>query len=534
MLAVGLTDAGARVAVVDARTVRFSTRTRSDACARSAITPPLAAPSAAAISPDGHTIAIASHAGAVTFIDVASGEARPGIGPNTGPVSTLAYSPDDRAVASTTNNTAIIWNPLSATPQKVLNVPGGQVQDAMFSRGGHTLYTSSVGGLVLEWDLTGERSFGRHFALSARSPCCDPVAPLAPPLALSPDGTTFAARLGNSTVGLFSAKTLQRQASFTVKPTGTVITALAWSPAAPELAVGGSSGLLQLWRVDGIPHLARSLSGLQPALGQPEAIQAVGFSPNGLLIAASDNSETTGGITSLFSGIPQTFTSEQPNDRVSSLAIWRTSSGKLITAPRDLGTGSAPFDPLAFSPDGKLLAVSTPDGRDLVIDATTAQTQHTLQPIGGDFTGSLAFAPDGTLATGTLSGIVRFWNPISGTQTADPLPVTAGPVSSIAFDASGQRFVTTASQDGAAELFATSTLQQEGATLDTYQRAASAATFEPHGSSLLVINDHGNGFTWPMSLTAWEQRACAVAGRNLTPQERSRYLPGQGYTPVCP
>ena len=178
--------------------------------------------------------------------------------------------------------------------------------------------------------------------------------------------------------------------------------------------------------------------------------------------------------------------------------------------------------------------MSAPDGRDLVIDATTAQTRQTLQPIGGDFTGSLAFAPDGTLATGTLSGIVQLWNPISGAQVAGPLPVTAGPVSSIAFDPTGQRFATTASQDGAVKLFATSTLQQEGATLNTDQRAASTATFEPRGNSLLVINDHGNGFTWPMSLTAWEQRACAVAGRNLTPGEWSRYLPGQGYTPVCP
>ena len=57
-------------------------------------------------------------------------------------------------------------------------------------------------------------------------------------------------------------------------PTGAVITALAWSPTAPELAVGGYSGLVQLWRTDGTPRLARSLTGLQPVLGQPEAIQA--------------------------------------------------------------------------------------------------------------------------------------------------------------------------------------------------------------------------------------------------------------------
>ena len=172
---------------------------------------------------------------------------------------------------------------------------------------------------MLEWDLTGERRFGRRFALSGPLPCCEPVAPLAPPLALSPDGTTFAIRLGTSTVGLFSAQTLQRRASFTVKPNGAVITALAWSSSAPELAVGGSSGLVQLWRTDGTPRLARSLTGLQPVLGQPEAIQALAFSPDGRLIAASDTHE--GSLD--FSG------SSPGNDRLSSLAIWRASSGKL-------------------------------------------------------------------------------------------------------------------------------------------------------------------------------------------------------------
>jgi DNA-binding SARP family transcriptional activator/WD40 repeat protein len=525
VLAVGLMDVGARVAVVDARTVSvFDTRSLRR-LSSVAITPTLAAPSAAAISPDGHTIAVASHAGSVSFINVASGDARPGIGPNTGSVASIAYSPDGRAVASTTNNTVIIWNPQSANSREVLTVPGGQVQEVVFSRDGHTLYTSSVAGLVLEWDLTGRRSFGRRVALSRPAPCCDPVAPLAPPLALSPDGTTFAIRLGTSTVGLFSAQTLQRRGSFTVKPAGAVITALAWSPTAPQLAVGGSSGLVQLWRTDGASRVARSLTGLQAVLREPEAIQALAFSLDGRLIAASDTHKTL----SL-----DNAGSSPGDDRFSSLAIWRTSTGKLIAAPRDLGTGTGGFDPLAFSPDDRRLAVTAPNGRDLVIDATTAQTQRTLQPTGGEFTGSLAFAPDGRLATGTLSGIVQLWNPISGAQVASPLPVTAGPVSSITFDPTGQRFAVTASQDGTVKLFATSTLQQEGATLNTDQRAASTATFEPRSNSLLVINDHGNGFTWPMSLTVWEQRACAVAGRNLTPKEWSRYLPGQRYTPVCP
>ena len=110
-----------------------------------------------------------------------------------------------------------------------------------------------------------------------------------------------------------------------------------------------------------------------------------------------------------------------------------------------------------------------------------AQIRQTLHPIGADDTVSLAFAPDGTLATGTRSGIVQLWNPISGEQVAGPVPVTAGPVTSIAFDPTGQRFATTGSQDGTVKLWSTSTLQQEGTALNTDQRAGTTAAFEPGG-----------------------------------------------------
>ena len=71
-----------------------------------------------------------------------------------------------------------------------------------------------------------------------------------------------------------------------------MVTALAWSPTRPVLAVAGYSGLVQLWRVDGTPRLARSLTGLNAVPGAPEAIQALTFSPDGQFLAASDSSRT--------------------------------------------------------------------------------------------------------------------------------------------------------------------------------------------------------------------------------------------------
>jgi WD40 repeat protein len=223
-----------------------------------------------------------------------------------------------------------------------------------------------------------------------------------------------------------------------------------------------------------------------------------------------------------------------------SLAIWRTSNGRLIAQPRDLGTGPDRYSALAFSRDGRLLAVSVPDtggdpiASDLILDSTTGQLRQTLQPLGADDTVSLAFAPNGTLATGTQGGIVQLWNPLNGAQLAGPEAVAAGPVTSIAFDPTGQRFATTGGQDGTVKLWFTPTLQQEGSTFESEQGAATAAAFEPNGSDLLVTDDHGNAVTWPTSLAAWEQRACTIAARNLTHAEWAQYVTGRSYTTVCP
>jgi WD40 repeat protein len=53
--------------------------------------------------------------------------------------------------------------------------------------------------------------------------------------------------------------------------------------------VAGYSGLVQLWDVDGTPRLVHSLNGLGSLTGLPEAIQSLAFSPDGTLLAASDD-----------------------------------------------------------------------------------------------------------------------------------------------------------------------------------------------------------------------------------------------------
>ena len=179
--------------------------------------------------------------------------------------------------------------------------------------------------------------------------------------------------------------------------------------------------------------------------------------------------------------------------------------------PIDLETGPARVEAVVFSPDGKILAVTRPDASVVVLDPASARVLHRLQPVGNDGTTALAFARDGTLATGTAGGIVQLWSPQTGRQLAGPLPVSGSAVASISFDPSGARFATTGRQDGAVRLWFTRTLQQEGSELNTRVGATSAAAFTPNGARLVAVDDAGYGVIWPTSLAAWERHACAIA-----------------------
>ena len=416
----------------------------------------------------------------------------------------------------------MVLDPRTGRAAAVLSGPLGQVQNAAMATDGGTLYTASLDGVMLAWDLTGDHGFGHRVGVSRALPWGEPVAPRTPPLALSPDGGRFAVSLGPSAVGVFSARTLRRQAVFTVGPRGEVITALGWSPSGTELAVGGRGGVVGLWSVTGTPRLLRPLTGLRSVTGLPEAIQAIAFSADGTRVAATDDNETL--------SVHQTAALP-----LASLAIWRTDTGRLLAPPRPLGAGNGPggSDVLAFSGDGKLLAVSLLHGGVLVLDATTGHTERRLSDPGDD-TLSLAFSPSGTLAAGTLAGAVELWDPRSGRRLASPLLAASAPIAAIAFDRSGERFATSGYDDGRVKLWSTRTLQQEGPDLTTDPHSTSAIAFTPSAESLIATDELGDAFTWPTSVTAWEDRSCAIAARNLTRREWSQFVAELPYATVCP
>jgi WD40 repeat protein len=524
LLGIRLIDSGSRLLVLSAQSVsQFDARTMR-LLRSTTIEPAAAAASAADISPDGRTAAIGSGAGVVSLVNTATGAVRTEHAQRAG-VASLMFGHDGQTVIAVgTDDSVTVWDVRTARPVNVLTGPPADVTGAALSPNGRTLYTSSDDGVVLEWDLSGTEGFVGHERLAPVYGCCGPPSPPAPPLAVAPGGSSFAVRVGASTVGVFSTHSLQQLTSFTVPDATGGITALAWSPVADEIAVGGHSGRVELWSVFGAPRRVRSLIGLHAMFGQPEAIQSLAFSPDGRLVAASDedivgSSESAGG-----------------NTESVGVAVWRSASGALAFAPAGLnaeaagGTATTGDDLLAFAPAGRRLAISNVDGSIVVLNTRTGVIMQAVQAPAGAT--ALGFSPHGTLVAGTPSGTVLRWNPVTGQEVGSPLVASPDAVISIAFDGTGQRFATAGRGEGVVRLWDSATGQEQGPALATDPGATSAVAFTGSGV-LLAADDEGYGLTWPTSLAAWERDACVVAGRNLTRGEWSQLVIGRPYGHVC-
>src|SRR5262249_56578508 len=129
-----------------------------------------------------------------------------------------------------------------------------------------------------------------------------------------------------------------------------------------------------------------------------------------------------------------------------------------------------------------------------IYDATTGRRERSLHLYGGrqaeGVYSTLAFAPNGTLATGTVYGILQLWNPQTGVSVGGPRLVASAPVSSIAFAPSGNVLATTGGSDGLTKLWVTRGLQQFGSDLPGSSGYWGNAMYTSDGSKLAPADPH--------------------------------------------
>jgi WD40 repeat protein len=144
------------------------------------------------------------------------------------------------------------------------------------------------------------------------------------------------------------------------------------------------------------------------------------------------------------------------------------------------------------------------------------------------------FAADGTLLTGSWDGIVQRWNTLTGLQVSPPTLTEEAPVSGLALSPDGTRFATTGGSSGDLKVWDLHARQQIGSTLPGTAGMWGNAAYTPDGAKLVVVYLDTTGELWPVSVSAWMDHACAVAHRNLSEEEWSRFVPSHPYTRTCP
>ena len=455
-----------------------------------------------AVDPAGRTFAVGHQNGAITLYDLARGRKRELRGRHTAMVQDIGFSPDHSTLVSSGDDAqVIVWDLRSGESRETFHGHGGRTLGITFNRDGTRVHTVSLDGAAITWDIRGQDRFGRPFRAGAgNEPSESDVAPAR--FAINPHGALVATPQRDGRTAIVELASGRRVAS--APSTAGRTAAVAWHPGGEYFVTTAGRGHVDAWRRDG-SHL-RSFAGVPESR---EAI-AVAFSRDGTLLAATSD------------------------DRA---YVWEAESGKLVT--RNL-VAKGPIVALSFSPDRKLLAAAAlqegpAGGVGRVWRLSDRKLLYAVDIDDGyGFGDAIAFTPDGKLfATGGGTGFVKFWDARTGQPAGRPALAVAGWVQSIDFDRTGSLMVT-AGTDGTTRLFDVKARAQLGTPLPGLDNVGANAAFTPDGSAVVSVYERtGAAFMHDLRPTAWQTRACSVAGRTLTRDEWALYLPDRKFDPAC-
>jgi WD40 repeat protein len=304
----------------------------------------------------------------------------------------------------------------------------------------------------------------------------------------------------DGTVAIVDLRTLRKVRTLPARD-GSIAAAITFMPDGRTLVTGGINRRLTFWDVD-TGRVTRTLRFAEP-------VWWTDASPDGKLLAV------------------QTAPADGADNRIE---LVRIATGKVLQSH------SLPYGPngVEFSRDGRELVglgcCWTGSGSALI--AWDARTGRQLFRLGARVAASaFDLAPDSrVLGVGTAGGQFLLLDARTGHPTEPPIQVAAGHIDGASFSPDGRSFVV-GSEDGTASVWALPSRTRLGNPFGPYQGTVPAGLFEPDGALLVV--PYSNGFEWPMDVNTWEQFACRVAGRDLTPTEWRDLLPDRPYRPVC-
>jgi WD40 repeat protein len=438
---------------------------------------------------------------------------------HTGSAYAAAFAPDGSVLATAGADRAVVlWSMADpAQPTRLgqsLNAHTDQVYALAFAPSAPALASAGADATAVLWNV-GDTP---------------PLAPVGPPLpggpgmtvamAGSTDGRLVAYGPAQGDIGLLwdvadPVRPLSRGA-LPGSPTG--LRTLAFSADGTVLAGGGTDGSLTLWDVSGTGPPRRL--GAAPVAGGP--VNSLAFAPDGRLIAVAGQDRT-----------------------VSLWAVADPAHVVRVGEPATVHTG--PVFAVAFAPDGLSLVSGGAEGSVLRWEVSTTSGPELRTPAlinGGASVISVAFDPDGrTLATGGDEGSVLIWTlPEDGPprRAGAPLSSDTGRVYGIRFSPDG----TTLAFGGARGVVALWDVSSPddprplGRPVPAAVGSITALSFGGPAPRLTAAGTTGGPRIWDMSelqgLRAHAvERACAITGRGLNPDEWAERVPDLGYEDSC-